>query len=566
MLLLVLGSVQASFAAGPAIFFSDLTDAPISGWEGSQTKGAAVTIWGVNLGETRGNSYVTVGGVNLTNDSDYAEWGATTNPITARGMQRVTFWLNSGMTLGNTTISITTSDGTSSTLPFYTRNTGNIYFISTSGSDSNNGSSVANAWRNPKQAKEVVSSGDIVYFKSGVYDAEDYADTPISFSNSNHNNGAINNSIAFISFPGELAQLGSANNTYAIRHIGTSPGDTLTYWTFSKFIMRSNYMITNWGTRDNTGSDDNIRFIGNDCSTLAGGSSILEFAGQQGGQTNLYIIGNYIHDAGVDNRGSGTPNHSYGIYMGGYGSHKNIYIGFNDICYQANGRGIQIYGHTVYDSIDNLYIYNNSIHDNSQNGCVLGGGDGRDGAYKYTFLKRLYFFNNLIYGNDKGGTNWAGIMVGGVSYGAQGGIYYILNNTFYQNGTGAYQLDGSPEAVTIQNNIHYNNTSFYERDHFDNNISPIVGKNLYYGGATDIPSWEHDYITTDPKLVNVSSNNFSLQDESPIKDAGLSIALFNKDYNGVIRIDNAYSIGAFENYSATTSSSFFINIQSVTIQ
>ncbi|KKQ21706.1 MAG: hypothetical protein US37_C0009G0001, partial [Candidatus Moranbacteria bacterium GW2011_GWF2_37_11] len=90
-----LGSVGVSAASFPVLLFSDLTDAPVSGWEGSPTKGAAISIWGRNLGTERGSSYVTIGGVNLTNDSDYAEWGATTNPTTASGQQRITFWLNS---------------------------------------------------------------------------------------------------------------------------------------------------------------------------------------------------------------------------------------------------------------------------------------------------------------------------------------------------------------------------------------------------------------------------------------------------------------------------------------
>ncbi|KKP70682.1 MAG: hypothetical protein UR69_C0003G0020 [Candidatus Moranbacteria bacterium GW2011_GWE2_35_2-] len=92
-----LGSVGVSAASFPVLLFSDLTDAPVSGWEGSPTKGAAISIWGRNLGTERGSSYVTIGGVNLTNDSDYAEWGATTNPTTASGQQRITFWLNSSL-------------------------------------------------------------------------------------------------------------------------------------------------------------------------------------------------------------------------------------------------------------------------------------------------------------------------------------------------------------------------------------------------------------------------------------------------------------------------------------
>src|SRR3989339_1239221 len=135
IILLQLGlfvAVQISFASGePVVLFSDLSDGTVSGWEGSATKGAAVSIWGRNFGAERGSSYVTVGGVNLTSDSDYAEWcivNTTGNYDTgynsAQGFERITFWLNSSMALGITSISVTTPDGTSETIPFYTRNTG----------------------------------------------------------------------------------------------------------------------------------------------------------------------------------------------------------------------------------------------------------------------------------------------------------------------------------------------------------------------------------------------------------------------------------------------------------
>ena len=72
----------SAIAASPVIYFSDLTDGPTSGWEGSSTKGAAVTIWGLNFGTLRGTSYITCGGINLMNNGDYAEWG------TGRGLRR----------------------------------------------------------------------------------------------------------------------------------------------------------------------------------------------------------------------------------------------------------------------------------------------------------------------------------------------------------------------------------------------------------------------------------------------------------------------------------------------
>src|SRR5689334_173213 len=87
---LLIGLLPSILSAAPAVLqFSDLTWGPKSGWEGSTTKGAAVTIWGENLGTVRGSNFVTVNGAALTADTDYAEWGAS-GP--ARGLQRITFW------------------------------------------------------------------------------------------------------------------------------------------------------------------------------------------------------------------------------------------------------------------------------------------------------------------------------------------------------------------------------------------------------------------------------------------------------------------------------------------
>ena len=76
-LIFVLFLFPAISHAAPKLFFSDLDSGPKTGWEGSATKGAAVTVWGTGFGTTRGSSTVTVNGAQLTSASDYAEWGTT---------------------------------------------------------------------------------------------------------------------------------------------------------------------------------------------------------------------------------------------------------------------------------------------------------------------------------------------------------------------------------------------------------------------------------------------------------------------------------------------------------
>jgi len=570
IILLQLGlfvAVQISFASGwPVVLFSDLSDGTVSGWEGSATKGAAVSIWGRNFGAERGSSYVTVGGVNLTSDSDYAEWcivNTTGNYDTgynsAQGFERITFWLNSSMALGITSISVTTPDGTSETIPFYTRNTGNIYFVSTSGNNSNNGLTVATAWLEPKKARASLAAGDVAYFKAGNYGTEDAWGANIDFLNTNHANGTENNSISMVSYPGEFASLVVQSET--IRHHGSS-GDVLNYWTFAKFIMRPVNHISNWGLLG-LGTDDHVRFIANDMSTYPSYKpTILPFSGQSGSNW-LQVIGNYVHDAYVHNRGDalGDDSHSYGIYISGYGYQYNYRIGYNEIAWIPDGKGIQVYGHTVSDFVDDIHIFNNYIHHTHENGMVVGGGDGGTGfddkpmSQPYQFIGDAYIYNNIVdsynYGNSASVRE--GIQFGQSNWDQIGGNYYVYNNTVGQGDFGGECLmpQGNPDFVSIKNNIFINSNSFYDGD-FDEGTVVETGKNLYFGGASDIPSWEGNYLSANPLLISANPlifYDYALQSGSPARDAGTSSvsSVVTKDFLGLSRLQGAgYDIGAIE--------------------
>jgi hypothetical protein len=308
-------------AASPVILFSDLTDGPVSGWEGSATKGVAVSIWGRNLGSTRGSSFVTVGGVNLTSDSDYAEWGATTNPQTANGQQRITFWLNSAMltsgTAPNTTIKITIDGVVSNVVPFHCRALGSnhIYFLSPTGSDSNAGT-LASPWLSGKKLRQVMVAGDTAYLRQGIYTSLDDAAganraTWIEIYQSNIANGTQHKSVSVSSYPGEEAQVGNGDLYSSTNQIpeklidrvaSTLTGTVWNYWTFSKLKVRVSYAVIIEGTSSNTNGDRGLRFIGNDIRTTAAAYSTgAPFTKEGGGlgSEDFYLLGNYFNHVGV---------------------------------------------------------------------------------------------------------------------------------------------------------------------------------------------------------------------------------------------------------------------------
>lgn len=252
-----------SDAAGPKILFSDVTDAPTSGWERSSTKGAAVTIWCRNIGSSRGSSYVTVSGVKLTDSSDYAEWGETTQPTVPIGMQRITFFLNATIPIGgsfpNTEISVTTAEGKSNSIPFHTRALGSnrIYFIDVvNGAEENDGLTAASAKKTTGWARANLKAGDIAYIRdSGIpYTSENSHDDDtanyqfckgglFSFCDysggggvSNHNNGVQGKSISVLAYPGESPQMTPLTSDGAASFMRTV-WEELEYWTFAKFTV-----------------------------------------------------------------------------------------------------------------------------------------------------------------------------------------------------------------------------------------------------------------------------------------------------------------------------------------
>jgi hypothetical protein len=129
------GTTGPSPIAGIALFFSDLTSGPKSG--GQSDKGAFVTVWGNGFGDARGNSTITIGGGAADN---YATWTNT----------KITFQLGSLAQSGSIVLHIA-DKGDSNPLPFTVR-TGKIYFVASSGNDSNDGS-YASPWKTIPKAK-----------------------------------------------------------------------------------------------------------------------------------------------------------------------------------------------------------------------------------------------------------------------------------------------------------------------------------------------------------------------------------------------------------------------------
>lgn len=558
-----------SYAAGPCIFFSDLTDGPISGWEGSSTKGAAVSIWGYNLGEERDGGYVTVGGVNLTSDSDYAEWGATTNPTTARGLQRITFYLNSSMATGQTTIKVTTSVGESDTISFYTRDSGNIYFVSPTGSDSATGKTTSVPWLTAMKARGAVEAGDVVYFRGGTHTQRDTTSVSssnycyIHFYNGNHAAGTENNSITFAAYPAELPVFGDGTSSVPkfIRQVGYSPNvDHLDYWTFSKFKVQAYDSVLAMSTGSQS-TADYIRFVGLDATTTAaatGTGVCFWFTGNLSNSDSKFY-GNYVHHTGkaldwVESDGSG---YRVGpIYFQGFGKHGTVDVGWNEFAYN-NGQS-QFYGHYYTDRITLLKYHDNYIHHTasapqtrSGPSAVFGGGDDNSGtSTNYAYITDCYIYNNIFAfnGNDIRLSDHT-------SRGSYGGNIYYYNNTNYGNTTSSSREfnTGNFDSLVFKNNIIYTTAgsgNYFNEDSVTWKSNATGSNNRYYGLSNALESWDDSSTSTagvDPKMMDPDNGDFTLMPDSTCIDSGATLSLVGYDTRGQSRPQyNQCDIGAYE--------------------
>jgi hypothetical protein len=606
----ILSSSDVQASQLPVVLFSDLTDGPVSGWEGSATKGAAVSIWGRNFGAMRGSSYVTVGGVNLTSDADYAEWGATENPSVRLGMQRITFFLNSSIpTTGaypNVNIVVTVDGQASNALKFHTRAlaANHIYFFdNTNGDDTAcDGLAATNrgAGNCPKKTpgwyRAHAVAGDVAYFRdTSTYQTVDddglYARAHMQMRGTGRfNNGSEGLSITVASYPGEAAYwyapntgvpTGADNFTMNVE----MQWSDIRYWNFAK--LKWYFYDFAWGM-DTSSSVNNMRFVGMDVSSYGDwhGSAFNMCSGGGNSGTDpktsghLSWLGNWIHDLGPGS----DPTHyrHYPIYLNGYGITDYVYYGYNEFGPLPNtmiddehggSRAFDIYGHTAADVIDHVYIFNNYAHHMTRQPMAIGNGDGAP-----NFLRNVYFYNNIIGPVSGAGENTMSIGAGATDQTLANLRFY--NNTFdSRNQNPEFMWDQCNPEMKLNNNIIVANLTgaqehsitlynFYGCSMTD--ASRLSGSNnLWYGNITHDANhqggaWNETSVLTNnnPQFTSSTPSIFSdyiLQETSPAINAGIDLSsdISEETAVGMFRVGlnrdfystergSAYDIGAFE--------------------
>jgi hypothetical protein len=549
----------------PQIFFTDLDSGPSSGGESvSGSSGAYVTIYGDFFGTSQGTSTVTWNGLNCLRvvgpSGTYTGWGAS-----YFWYQKIVVQLGPGCTAGTGNLVVTVNGNASNGIPFSVRS-GNLFFVSTKGSDSNNGS-FSSPFATIPHCKTAMKAGDTCYIQDGVKATTvDDFDATLQVQAG----GTAGSPIAFVAYPGATATLGSSSISYGMRvpAIGVSPN----YVTVAGLFFSPSIIglfpqhSTNW------------RIIANNfqCPTANGEDGCFTTAQMN----SIKFYGNEATNTGV----TASSKQQHAVYFSTDTNH--VEAAWNYVHDNRSCRAIQFHssplngggpsdptGHNQFD----LSVHDNLIHDDPCDGINFATVDPSQG--------RVEAYNNVIYHvglgpnpSDGESGDYSCIYLAYITNtGAPGGgTVEIYNNTLYDCGpfvasfpnNGSIMLNGGNSAlvVKVRNNIMYQLGS----EPFGNgpawSAASTSGSNniMFSTGTASVPSFVTGTISSDPLFLDLSLKNFHLQSSSPAKDAGITISSSNTynnympwngnpaGYEGVPRPQGtAYDIGAYEFFTGS---------------
>lgn len=401
---------------------------------------------------------------------------------------------------------------------------GICYYVSSSGSDSNNGTSRSTPFATIQKAASVVNPGDMVIVLDGTY-----SNSGAIGENTNlvqmTRGGTSSNWITFVSDHKWSAVLDGLVDLSSSNCSGIDPANCGTGegWAFD---------VTNTNCSNPSTDACYVRVQGFEFKRFRG----VAFSNFGGGQ-HLDFKQNHIHDIGryCANTDSGRD----GIYL----SSSNVTVEQNTIhdigrlapgengCspnsnYQNHDHGVYV-GATSTSVASNVTVQNNIFY-NIERGW---------GVHVYNGLGQVpdhlsVFNNTFAFANP-----WR---QGQIVFGVQATNALIENNVFYKPLTAAVYFDPpfTNGSVTLANNMV---TETYVAMSYD-------GTSVLYDPTTAAgATYSNNKESTDPLLLCPSAYDFHLWRNSPAIDAGLTIPSVMNDFDGIARPQGtAYDIGAYE--------------------
>lgn len=544
--------------AAPVLNFSDITSGPKTGNTDGLGSGAIVTIWGNNLGSTKGTSKVYVGGVEATQvyyweDADVTGSSGPAELYLYHKMQAIAFAIPATAPNGLTDIYVTVNGEQSNYLPFTVR-TGNIYFVKTTGNNSNPGS-----WSSPwltlsyaaNNDVSPVIPGDIIYVTNGIQE--------LSGLVLRNHVGTADNPISFIAYPG--AQVIVQNSTHQGSAIGNYNAASK-YINFSKLIIRTNGtgIDTHKGMRAIANEITNS-LLGTQCADGSNGAISGEnLNGRDTAGGYIKAFGNYIHNFGCET--TSAWHHVFYISNRSGAPIEPFEYGWNFLIDNKAHGGLHIYDEGVSGGWSGTL----KIHDNVVINQVSVGFGIKNMAYDGypDFTMDVEVYNNLMVNVGLettmcGNGHNVALTLGGFSNKSHVKIY---NNVIY-----GYAIPGVGFALEVQgdgdahrfggtwefiNNIvvDLHDRPFEYPTHEDE--PEIHSNNIWYNGGNGVPpapAWATGESTANPDFVNPGAFNFTLNLTSPGLNTGSASvsSIVTSDIIGAARPQGAaYDIGVYE--------------------
>ena len=474
------------------------------------------------------------------------------------------------------------------------------YYVSTSGNNTNNGTSVSSAWRNVQYAANHAHAGDTVQVLGGVYN--ELVNIPFSGS-------ATAGYITFQNYPGQLPIIDGTGLSIPGGQYGLFNVAGQSYITIQGFEVR-NYKST---TKNNvpvgvyfTGAGSYLQLLNNhihDIVVIASGCNAnalgVAFYGTQapaslnhititgneldhlktgcsesltldGNVDTFTISDNLIHDnnnIGISVIGfeSVSPNPTYDQARNGTVTQNTVYNisstgnpSYSKNCWCADG---------VYiDGGTNVLVERNLIHNVDIGIEAASEHSGRTSSY-------VTARNNLIYfGNS------AGVSIGGYASRVGGSDHTtVVNNTLLQNdgkntGSGEFQIQYYATNNVFKNNIVYTGAQALAVHNFTKSEpNPAdIDYNLYFspaGAGGTVFVWNATtysgftaYQTgtgkdgnsnfADPQFVSLTTPDLHVAPTSRAVNAGVNLGasvVGTVDYAGNPRVQGSnIDIGAYE--------------------
>jgi Secretion system C-terminal sorting domain/Right handed beta helix region len=470
------------------------------------------------------------------------------------------------------------------------------YVDAATGSNTNTGTSPAQAWKTIQYAANTIPGGATVIIAGGTYNEQ--ITIPATKS------GTAAQRTVFQSAPGATVIVeGGVVNTNAAVVNGTNTNrfqsqfkiNGASYVTISGIKVQNaqwygisaedgaNYAIIDNCKTFNTGASGiyaktstNIEITYNDvqkaCQVLTRGS------GNSGTQECISIVGvDYFKVSHNEISNSTVPDTAGGEGIDAKGGSKYGEISYNyihdieplGVYIDAGsfGSGLPCYLGGASPAMSDIRVFGNKIV--NTNGVGIAGELGGE-------AKDIYFYNNIIKDSKKIGFVFnipgsdlvcAGNAVNPIPKTTVGKYtnIYVVNNVFYNNALADITSNSKNTAnskLVIQNNIFYNKSAAFIRTFRFDLFTPFtVDHNLYYdfkASTQSITPGATDVNLLDPLFTNSATNTFSIPGTSPAVSKAIPIYLpnapgtlmFTTDFYGNPRGTSNWDMGIYETQGA----------------